>query len=250
MKRKIDIICFSSTGNTKLVTDIIANSLANNDFTVNRVSVKNDYVHEKGTELLLAFPVNSQAVSPYIWKFFKLLPDGCGDKVHVVVTLNETAVILNPLKKLLDKKGYVPQGAAEISMPNNLLVGPDTTFNRLQNAENAATRFADSIINNSDLWNEDKKGSAFVSFLSRKTSLPWVSMRIFNKLEVDTEKCIKCGLCVKECPVNNIRMEDFPVHLNKCQFCMHCGAVCKKRAVHIKGRPQYQIRNIEQCEQK
>lgn len=249
MKREIDVICFSGTGNTKRIVDIVIDVLEKNDITINHISERESYIHEAGKEVLIAFPINSQSVSPYVWKYLKALPDGMGDKIHVVATLNESQAILTPLKKILIKKNYVPQSAIEISMPNNMLIGPDTTYERLPEAKVQAEKFANDLVDGNTIWKEEKKGSAFVSFLSRDTILPWMTMRMFNKLEINEDKCKKCGLCVKECPVKNIRMEEFPVHQNKCQFCLRCGAVCKNGAVCFKGKSEFKIRNEEQCEE-
>lgn len=250
MNKKMDVIYFSGTGNTEMVVNHIIQILQDKNIEVCKKSASSPYEHKKGTELLLAFPINSQAVSPYIWRFMKNLPEGMGDQVHVVVTLNESAAILKPLNKLLKKKGYLPQSTVEISMPNNMLVGEDTTANRLKSAIKAAEQFAKELVENQTTWKEEKKGSAFVSFLSRKTVLPWITMRLVNKIETDESKCTKCGLCVKECPVHNIRMEDIPIHLNQCQFCMHCGAVCPNGAVRFKGKPDYHIRTAKECSKK
>ncbi|NLG04402.1 MAG: 4Fe-4S dicluster domain-containing protein [Clostridia bacterium] len=243
--RKIDVICFSGTGNTRLVIDKITSILRENNMEVCMKSEREPYTHEKGRELLLAFPINSQSVSPYIWKYINSLPDGNQDPIHVVLTMNESASIIWPLKKVLEKKNYQPKGIIEISMPNNMLLGSDTTSERMPAAISKAEQFAQDFINQKEVWEEHLKGSAFVSFLSRDTVLPWVTMRMFNKLIADPAKCTKCGLCVKECPVNNIRMDEFPVHLNHCDFCMHCGAVCKNDAVTVKGRPSCHIRSAK-----
>lgn len=44
----------------------------------------------------LAFPANSQSVSPLVWRFIKALPDGGGTKAFVILTLNESAAVLCP----------------------------------------------------------------------------------------------------------------------------------------------------------
>lgn len=249
MHRKMDMICFSGTGNTEKIVTRVAEHLTRNEINVEKKEIGSKYTPEVNGELLLAFPVNAQAVSPYIWKYFKAMPEGKGTKVHVVVTMNESAVILSPLKKMLLKKGYVPQGAVEISMPNNLVMGEDTTAERWKDALVSADQFAEAIVRDTEAWNETKKGSVFVSALSRRTVLPWFGMRLFNKLVTDSEKCIQCGKCVKECPVQNIKMANgIPTHKGNCQFCMHCGAVCPNDAVRVKGRPQCYIRNASQVE--
>lgn len=245
MTRKIDVLSFSATGNTELVVKNISDTLKENGIEVGHQSLTVPYIHNEGTELLLAFPVNSQAVSPFIWKALKALPEGNKDKAYVVITMNESAAILKPLYKLLTKKGYQPVGCMEISMPNNLMLGPDETIDRLSAGTLQARRFAELLVKNETEWKETKKGSAFVSFLSRKTVLPWISMRMINKLDVDKDKCTKCGLCAKACPVENIKMEDYPVHGNQCQFCMHCGAVCPNKAVILKNNPKCQIRQTK-----
>lgn len=245
MTREIDILCFSGTGNTAFIVDKIVTVLNQHEVILHRHSVKEPYTHIKGHELLLAFPINSQATSPYIWKYIQALPDGNQDKVHVVITLNQSASILKPLKKLLLKKGYVPFSSAEISMPTNLVMGKDQTLDRIEPASQKAEQYADVILNSCGMWKETMKGSAFTSFLSRNTNLPWGTMRLVNKLTVNPLECSRCGLCATECPVTNIEMHEMPIHKNKCEFCFHCAAVCPKSAIHIKGRPSASVRNAE-----
>lgn len=246
MSSEIDILYYSATGNTETVITEILQVLQNNKIKVQKFSLCQKYDHLEGRDLLLAFPINSQAVSPFIWKALKALPEGKGENVYVVLTMNESASILGPLYKLLQKKGFNPVGCSEISMPNNLLLGPyDDTLSRLPSAKEQARQFANQIVTHTTQWKETKKGSSFVSFLSRETSLPWVTMRLVNKLVVDKNKCTKCGQCIKDCPVSNIKMAEFPKHLGNCQFCMHCGANCPKHAITLKNKPQCYIRKTK-----
>jgi len=56
--------------------------------------------------------------------------------------------------------------------------------------------------------------------------------------EVNKEKCIKCGKCVKDCPVHIIEMDDYPQIVQdgmKCLKCEHCFAVCPTGAISILG---------------
>lgn len=53
---------------------------------------------------------------------------------------------------------------------------------------------------------------------------------------VDTEKCIKCGLCARECPREIIIKErkQYPIiPENKCIGCGMCATVCPGKAIHI-----------------
>jgi nitroreductase/Pyruvate/2-oxoacid:ferredoxin oxidoreductase delta subunit len=52
-------------------------------------------------------------------------------------------------------------------------------------------------------------------------------------MNVDTNKCIGCGLCVKDCFPNDIEIVDGKAKINniKCFKCGHCVAICPKAAI-------------------
>jgi len=54
---------------------------------------------------------------------------------------------------------------------------------------------------------------------------------------IDTDLCIKCGLCAKDCFREAIKMDEYP-ELNEelCFECGHCLAVCPKGALSILGK--------------
>ena len=57
--------------------------------------------------------------------------------------------------------------------------------------------------------------------------------------EIDKEKCIHCGLCVKDCSANALKFNDeqFPeIDENKCFKCQHCLAVCPVGAISVCGK--------------
>jgi len=52
-------------------------------------------------------------------------------------------------------------------------------------------------------------------------------------MKIDTEKCIGCGQCVKDCFPNDIKIVDGKASIKNitCIRCGHCIAVCPKNAV-------------------
>lgn len=56
-------------------------------------------------------------------------------------------------------------------------------------------------------------------------------------IQIDSAKCVGCGLCRKDCPAGNIHVENRKAAIinNHCIMCGHCAAVCPKAAISITG---------------
>jgi len=249
MKKKIALYLFSGTGNTKCLVDRLGHILRPHDFDLSIFPLEKGFHELEGgcDQIIFAFPANSQAVSPFIWQFFRSLPKAKGTTVDILITLNESTYVLMPLEALLKKKGYVPMSVTEISMPNNMLTKPADEAEdkaRMETAFQDLELFAKSIIIARPYRHPAKKGSFFVSFLARNTGLPSMSMRRIFVLRIKNDVCTCCGLCVRECPVGNIEMDDVPRRLNRCELCMKCLADCPEKAIFFKGKENMMVRKV------
>jgi len=57
---------------------------------------------------------------------------------------------------------------------------------------------------------------------------------------IDSEKCIRCGLCKKSCRFNAIS-DEFKVNPFACECCGVCTIVCPKKAIELKDRISGQV---------
>lgn len=62
-------------------------------------------------------------------------------------------------------------------------------------------------------------------------------MKQEHTIQIDPRRCIGCGLCRKDCPAGNLRIEDDKavVIAQDCILCGHCVAICPKAAVSVTG---------------
>lgn len=62
-------------------------------------------------------------------------------------------------------------------------------------------------------------------------------MKREHSIHIDRDACIGCGLCRRDCPANNILIEQKQAKIlaQDCIFCGHCVAICPKAAVSITG---------------
>lgn len=248
MNRHIEFYYFSGSGNTEFVMSFAVQALRETGVQITLRPIEKGYVFSNTIhEIWIAFPVNSQFASPFIWRFIKSLPLGNGINVYAIVTLNESAYVLEPLHSHLKHKGYIPVAACEVSMPNNMVASifdPKLNHERIDAACEKLSQFILDYSKGNHLWKTEFQGSKLTSFLSRETPLPWMFMRLIFRLETISTKCIRCGTCVKQCPVNNIKMIDLElIHGHRCEFCIKCASSCPNKAIKVHGKEHIEIHN-------
>lgn len=67
---------------------------------------------------------------------------------------------------------------------------------------------------------------------------------------VDNEKCVGCGLCVKDCFANDIKITDGKANIGNitCFKCGHCVAVCPKGAVSTDKYKMEDVKDYNEAE--
>ena len=65
------------------------------------------------------------------------------------------------------------------------------------------------------------------------TVLAALSQRPLMKISIDSDKCVKCGLCARACKAGCIDVKNGKVDNARCVRCFNCLGVCKKGAVKL-----------------
>lgn len=71
-----------------------------------------------------------------------------------------------------------------------------------------------------------------------------------HKFKVDYEKCVKCGLCIENCPTKALDYDDYKSPKmekpKNCMKCQHCLAICPMGAISILDKDPNNSNSIEQ----
>lgn len=264
----IMIYYFSGTGNTRWAAGQMAEALGCQAIDICRTADKElsaSYERIRNDEPIgLAFPIHGWQPPQVMRRFISRLPQSIlRDRyVFAMVTCgDDTGLALDMLRKQIAKKGAELAMAFSLIMPETYVCLPfmhtDTAENERRKKEDAARllpEFAGRIMRR-------EKGE----WLTRGT-MPWLLTNVigayFNrfmitdrKFHVDTDLCIHCGRCARECPVGDIiesqTTSDFTPqwkHNGSCTNCLSCFHHCPRHAINYgnitRKRGQYYYKDI------
>jgi len=233
------ILYFSGTGNTAYVANQIKKQLESRGYRVEIDSI--DHLdpaqYLKSECLYFGFPVYACAMPSLVEDFITRLPDNQGSKLRL---FNTHAYIpgkaLSRAATLFKDKGFNIDSGYQRKMP-----GSDGLA--FLKKEGRSARKLTSNFNNdfSDLnaWvSGEVPGLKFKMGLDLAGKLmgalmKWAERGLKKKFYAD-ERCITCGKCARNCPVENIRIEEKKIEFSdKCMLCMRCIHLCPKEAIQI-----------------
>ncbi len=233
------IYYYSAEGNSRHIATMLA------ELTDERLADIRTCSHEMtrcpSESIGLVFPVHCWGVPPVMLEFIKRLR-ATGDNPYVwaVMTCGDDAGVADRmLRRCLRQSGLNLSAVFTVIMPNTYLLmkgfkldSPETVDEKLKRADEAVRNIAFSIQRR-----EDKTDIYRGSFPWFKTNViyPFFFRRHIKKdrWRVDLSKCLRCGLCSRNCSVANIAEShsNTPVWSNHCVQCMACYHNCPARAI-------------------
>lgn len=258
---KLAVFYFTGTGNTLYMAKLLCKKLEKKYeakfFDV--CAVRDARKEISGASLvLLAFPIYGSAPPIPMREFVVAQRDAWKGKKVVIC---ETQYFFSgdgaaSLGRAVEKLGGAVIAAEHFNMPNNLADCPifpvknGSELNKtLARAERRAERFAKHILNGTCSRRGFGVFSRAVGYACQRKFFRKNEAEKRKKLKIDHKKCLGCGLCAKNCPVQNLTKQDSKiVPAGKCVLCYRCVNLCPARAITLVGKnpPKTQYKGIKE----
>ena len=249
----MNAIYLSGTGNTKHIVTLLLNELGDDGKIV---PIESEEVKEvlKAEELVIGFPTQFSNI-PYLVRDFinKNQNVWKGKKIFLITTMGLFAGDgTGCAARLLKKYGAVITGGIQINMPDS--IGDCKALKKTAEQNKVIVKKAEQRV--AEIAKKMKEGRyprEGLSFWAHLAGLfgqrLWFynkAMSYSNKLKIDGNKCVGCGICAKGCPTQNIKITDGKaVASSQCTMCYRCVSYCPRQAITLLGKEVYQQAGIE-----
>lgn len=247
---------FSGTGNTKYVVTKFSKGFEDAEaYKIASIEQKNvlfSNLIETANIITIAFPIYG-SMMPYILSDFltKYKESFRDKKIITIVTQLYFSGDGGALPYHILKDVNVNHlHSIHINMPSNIT---DIKLFPLVTLEESAkyTAIADIKINKvialikagKTIKHGRKWYSWALGFFTQRAYAKWELKRMRSRVKIDHNLCVNCNLCVKNCPTENLVIEEGIVKAkSECTLCYRCVNLCPTKAISIfsKKKPKKQ----------
>ncbi|PWJ71014.1 4Fe-4S binding protein [Ruminococcaceae bacterium R-25] len=240
----MNAIYLSGSGNTKHIVTLLLNELGSTGICA-PIESEDAMKALEGDEIILAYPTMFSNI-PYLVRDFINSHETIwkSKKIFLITTMGLFAGDgTGCAARLLKKYGAEITGGLQIVMPDS--IGDCKALKKTKEQNKAIIEKANKRIieaaKQMKAGNYPKEGLSFAAHLA---GLFGQRLWFYNKttgytdkLKIDPDKCIGCGICAKNCPTQNIKIENGKaVASSKCTMCYRCIDHCPKQAMTLLGK--------------
>lgn len=247
-------IYFSGTGNTRYCCEQFLSHYQNE---VEMYSIEDDVAIEiikRESSIVFAYPV-------YFSTMPKIVSDYINDNKEIFKSKKIFVIATMALfsgdgagcsARLFKKYGAEIIGGLHLKMPDCIgdekILKKSVKKNR-EIIEKSAQKIIRSV-ENLEKGKTEKEGLGFfsqlVGFLGQRVWFYNKTNKYSDKLKIDKEKCIGCGLCKEICPMGNISIKMKKADGNSsCTMCYRCISYCPQKAITLLGNKVYEQCKVE-----
>ena len=244
----MNAVYLSGSGNTKHIVTLLLNELGADGISAPIESVEAEKALE-GEEIILAYPTMFSNI-PYLVRDFinSHQETWKGKKIFLITTMGLFAGDgTGCAARLLKKYGAMITGGLQIVMPDS--IGDCKALKKSKENNKEIIKKADQrVVEAVKSMKEGKYPQEGLSFAAHLAGLFGQRLWFYNKttgytdkVKINPDKCVGCGICAKNCPTQNIKIEDGKaVSSDKCTMCYRCVNYCPKQAITLLGKTLYE----------
>lgn len=235
------IFCFSGNGNSLCVARSLGRKL-DEDITQITASTPATLDAREWRRVVWVFPVYSWGMPAPVKRFIRTVSlDGLPSRAthHLVLTCgDDTGLAHRTWRNAVRKRGWTPKGSYSVIMPNTYVTlpgfdtdSPDLTVRKLDMMEERVEHIARCIRHEARV---DDVVQGKLAWLKTRVLYPlFMALLTSSKPFRVSDKCVKCGLCAKGCPMENITMnaDGLPRWGQNCAMCLRCLHRCPAKAI-------------------
>ncbi len=245
-------IYFSGTGNTKYILDLMKHDLHIHNHTLELSTIEDQPIFSNQYDFyVFGAPIHGEFFPAIYLDWIKSNVPQVAEKPCLIITTlaaNNTPTGLGHIGRILQKKGFHIVSQQRFTMPNNwpsiLFAIPSKAHIaelRLQ-AKPSVAELVDYFTQNIERIDTPNPFMYYSIRPFRKLVTLYIDRWAQKKITVDHSECIKCDLCAKICPVDNLALvEDHISFSGHCIACMRCVHTCPVNAFVVKGKQIQQI---------
>ena len=244
----MNAVYLSGSGNTKHIVTLLLSELGGNGICA-PIESEDAMRALEGDEIILAYPTMFSNI-PYLVRDFINSNEAVwkGKKIFLITTMGLFAGDgTGCAARLLKKYGAEITGGLQIVMPDS--IGDCKALKKSKEQNKAIIGKADKrIVDAAKQMREGNCPKEGLSFAAHLAGLFGQRLWFYNKttgytdkVKIDPYKCIGCGICVANCPTQNIKIADGKaVASSKCTMCYRCVNHCPKQAMTLLGKTLYE----------
>ncbi len=232
---KINIYYFSGTYNTLKVAQTLKERLSTLGAEATLTDISLAPVYSYADILIIAYPVYGFNPPSIVTDFVKGLPFDVA-RAYLIKTSGEPLKLNDasslPLVKILKYKGYKVMGEYHYVMPYNMIF-KHTDEMATKMLKTAVARIENDGVEILHGVSKPIKMPLTAKVMRTVCSVEHAGMKLNGRLyKVDQNKCIRCNLCLNNCPTKNISVKNGTFKFgSNCLGCARCSFHCPTDAV-------------------
>lgn len=245
------VLYFSGTGNSRYAAERLAGALGEELLALApRLRAQDTAAVGTGARLVIVTPTYAWRIPRIVRDWLLRTPLRGAKQVWFVMTCgSEIGNAAKYNRALSAALGLQYMGTAQIVMPENYIAMfpvPDAEEARriVAAAEPALARAAAAIVAGAEF--RAPRRNLYDRFMSGTVNPLFYAAVVKARAFAAGDACTGCGMCVRLCPLRNIRLEQGkPVWDKACTHCMACICSCPAEAIEYgrrsAGKPRYRF---------